>query len=262
MNPKLSTVNSQLSTIPSPEGLGYSQLSTIIEFITFGKSKIFFEIEFRNRKTLEISVLPDLTVKVISPIGKKIDLIKEKVLKRAQWILKQISYFKDIAPKTSLRKYISGETHRYLGRQYRLKIIQSKNEQIKFLKGYIYIYTPDKGNVEQIKETLSKWCRQKAKIKFSERIFVCYEKLKKYGIEKPDYQIKSMQKRWGSCTNKGKLLLNPELIKVSSYCIDYVITHELCHLKYYNHDKIFYNFLTQIMPDWKERKVRLENSEF
>lgn len=233
----------------------------ISESVQYENHKIFFYLEFRKRKTLEISVLPDLTVFVCAPENSQIEKIKDKVQKRASWILKQISYFTETAPKVVARKYISGETHRYLGKQYRLKIFEAKSEDVKFIRGYIYITVLDKSDREHIKKKLAEWYRSRMKIKFTERLNFCYEKLRKYGIAFPEWQIKSMRKRWGSCAKNGKILINPELIKVSLSCMDYVITHELCHLKYYNHDKNFYNFLSSVLPDWQKRKEQLEKSE-
>ncbi len=69
-----------------------------------------------------------------------------------------------------------------------------------------------------------------------------------------------MSKRWGSCTPLGKIILNVELIKASKGCVEYVVTHELCHLVHHNHTKEFYNLLTRILPSWKKWKDKLEYS--
>jgi predicted metal-dependent hydrolase len=70
-----------------------------------------------------------------------------------------------------------------------------------------------------------------------------------------------MVKRWGSFSQRGVIYLNPELIKAPSHCIDYVVTHELCHLRHPNHTKSFYNLLSSVIPDWQMRKARLERVE-
>ena len=70
-----------------------------------------------------------------------------------------------------------------------------------------------------------------------------------------------MKRRWGSCTKNGRILLNLQLIQTSPSCIDYVITHELCHLIEHNHTAAFYQLLDGAMPDWRKRKRRLELNE-
>lgn len=233
----------------------------MIHKINFGNKVIEFSIEFRKRKTLEISVSPDCKVSVRAPLRSSIKKIKDRVKIRAPWILKHISYFSEIKSNTTPRKYISGETHRYLGKQYRLKIFEAEKESIKYVRGYIYITVKDKTDTNQIKKKLYEWYFERAKIKFEERLNHCYEKLRKYGINYPELQIKTMKKRWGSCTGKGKIILNSELIKVSLICLDFIIIHELCHLKYHNHSKNYYDFLTKVLPDWKQIKIKLEKSE-
>ncbi|MEQ8172293.1 MAG: M48 family metallopeptidase, partial [Candidatus Eremiobacterota bacterium] len=114
-------------------------------------------------------------------------------------------------------------------------------------------------NPERIKTLLGNWYLDHARVKFNQRVNLCYEKIKKYDINTPlRIKIKQMKKRWGSCSKNGTILLNRELIKVPSHCIDYVITHEMCHLKHYNHNKKFFKLLSRVMPDWQNRKERLE----
>jgi len=229
--------------------------------ITFGKNKIYFTVERRNRKSLKISVLPDLSVVAIAPLNVSVEDVKRKVKKRANWILKQKDYFNNFLPKEPPRRYISGETHRYLGRQYRIKIISSTQNDVKMKGKHIIIYSKDKNNKEHVKKLLNKWYREHAEKKFNTIIDSFIEKLSKHGIHKPDLQIKKMKSRWGSCDfEKKRIILNTELIKAPAYGIEYVIMHELCHLKYPNHDNSFYNFFSLVMPDWKERKARLEKA--
>ena len=229
-----------------------------IHRIKYGSKIISFELEYRERKTLEISVYPDLVVRVKAPSERTLDEIREKIRKRAAWILEQKYFFSLYLPKQPSRRYVSGESHMYLGRQYRLKIIQSEQERIVFKRGSILVHTQNRSDSSQVKRMLDQWYRGRAEEKLRKRVSLCYEKIRKHGIKEPDYQIRKMSKRWGSCSKGGRMLLNVALIKAPSHCIDYVIMHELCHLKHFNHGKAFYNLMTQVVPDWEKRKNRLE----
>lgn len=226
--------------------------------IKYGSHIIPFELYYSKRKTLEISVYPDMSVVVKAPQERSYEEVKAKVIKRGSWILEQRYFFSWYLPKQPAKKYVSGETHVYLGRQYRLKVVKSTSEKVVLKRGYIFVHVKDKKDNQQVKKFLDAWYRMRASIKFEERLSLCLDKLQKYGICSPQMQIRKMSHRWGSCSKNGRIILNTELIKAPSQCIDYVITHEMCHLKYFNHGKAFYNLLVQVMPDWKNRKKRLE----
>ena len=180
-------------------------------------------------------------------------------MKRSAWILKQKCYFEKFLPELSERKYISGETHRYLGRQYRLKVIADVKNDVKLKGKYIYINTLNKHDSEYNKKLIYDWYRSHAEVKFNDIFERCYEKLRKYNIKKPTWSVRKMKKRWGSYhPQSNHILLNVELVKTNVYCIEYVITHELCHEKHTNHSRDFYRFMDLVMPDWRERKEKLE----
>ena len=227
--------------------------------VNYGRNKISFALRRGNRKTLTISVLPDLSVVVLAPQKVAIKAILERVKRRAKWIIDKIEYFKAFQPHGLPKRYISGETHRYLGRQYRLKVISNKHNFVKLSGQYLYIYTARKGDSDYNRKLLYKWYRERAIIKFNIIYRALLKKLRKYGINGPVLKVKTMKSRWGSCnSHKQTIILNTELIKAPSHCIEYVIMHELCHIKYPNHNRQFYDFLALVMPDWIERKKRLE----
>ncbi len=226
--------------------------------ITFGREVIEFKLQYSNRKTLGIDVHPDLSVVVTAPRGKGIDSVKEKVHKRAAWILKQKEFFKDFLPMMPPRQYISGESHYYLGKQYRLKVIESHQEQAKMQGRYINVYVKNRDDRNRVEELFKAWLLSHARTRFEYYLQKCWEKTRQYKVTLPQLQIRKMRKRWGSCSSRGFIYLNPDLIKAPSHCIEYVITHELCHLKHPNHSKGFYQMLRKVMPDWERRKLRLE----
>ncbi len=111
---------------------------------------------------------------------------------------------------------------------------------------------------EALKKQLETWYKQRAAIIFNELLEEALPKFRKYKIEKPVLTIRTMSKRWGSCTASGKIILNTELIKAPKGCIEYVIIHELCHLVYHNHNRSFQNLLAKVLPEWSKLKSRLE----
>ena len=226
--------------------------------VEYGKEKICFAVVYTVRKTLEIAVHPDARVVVKAPGGTLLEAIRKRVAKRARWIRKQIAYFRKFEPHTPSRRYIGGETHLFLGRQYRLKIRKQNNNDVKLKGSYFYVMTPKPDNTQKVKDLLDEWYRKHARIIFSRRLEECYMHAKKLNIPFPDIRLRKMSKRWGSCSKSGDILLNTALVKASVYCIDYVIMHELCHFKVHTHNNVYFRLLTKYMPDWEKRKERLE----
>jgi hypothetical protein len=227
----------------------------IIDNIYFGSKKIEFQLVFSERKTLGITVRPDLKVLVRAPNGTPFQKIKDKLHKRAPWIIRQQNLFLTFHPFSAEKKYIGGETHLFKGRQYRLRIMVADKEDVKLKGQFIEVNCKD---TSQVKQLLSDWYNFNAQKSLIKIAYPLVEKFKKHQVEPQIIEIKYMPTRWGSCTPKGKILLNPELLKVPRGCIEYVIIHELCHLVYYNHSNDFLELLSQEMPDWIKWKFRLE----
>ena len=230
----------------------------MMDIINFGSKQIFFHIQYSNRKSLGITVTPDLKVLVKAPVAASLERVKEKLYKKAPWIIRQQSFFLSFHPKTPARKFVTGETHLYLGRQYRLKILKGNTESVKLKGQFIEVLTPDKANVKQL---VDDWYFQNAKAKFllfSKPLIQSF--LSRHNVEKanPKLQTRFMPTRWGSCTAKGKIILNPELVKAPRACIEYVIIHELCHLVHHDHTQKFIDLQTKEMPDWEKWKMKLE----
>lgn len=228
--------------------------------LQYGSIPIEFSLIRRKRATLEIGVLPDMSVEVVAPNESKIDDVIAKVRKRASWIQRQVKYFEQFHPKESRRHYLSGETHLYLGRRYRLKVVPAIQKGVKLTRGQLVVQTHKPLSPEVTQALVSEWYLDKARIKLAERLDHCFQVFKKMGYSEPRIIIRRMSKRWGSHTGAGNILLNPNLIRAPTECIDYVITHELCHLEHKNHNRGFYDLLGRLMPDWNARKDKLEQA--
>lgn len=228
--------------------------------VVYGRRTINFSLLYCDRKTMEISVHPDSSVIVKAPVESDIMLIEKKIIKRARWILRQLNYFKQFNPKTPERCYVTGETHLYLGKQYRLKLVEGSENSVKLSRGFFHITCRSEPIPDTARKLLNQWYLEKAQLQFTKSMDCCWQKFDGLGINKPELSIKRMQKRWGSLSGKGTVTLNTDLIRASEECIDYVIVHELCHLKYYDYSTAFYMLLSSVLPGWEKIKHKLELS--
>ena len=225
--------------------------------VRWGRIEIPYVYSCSKRKLLAITVHPDLMVEVRAPLGTTLQAIRERIVKRGAWIQKAWREFELYLPAQPPRRYINGETHRYLGRQYRLRAEQGNDNCVKCLRGYFWVTTRAEPEPEQVKELMENWYRTHAQRVFYERLAECCKLASLEGIICPPITIRTMKTRWGSCSSRGRVTLNLELIKASKECIDYVILHELCHLKIPSHGLTFWRLMAKLMPDYEERKRKL-----
>ncbi|MDJ0357497.1 SprT family zinc-dependent metalloprotease [Paenarthrobacter sp. PH39-S1] len=234
--------------------------------IDYGTHVIEYRLERRERATLEIAVEPDGLVRVKAPINAAMEEIAARVRKRARWILAQQRTFAQFRPRTPARRYVPGETHLYLGRQYRIRVVPVENAsvtpdfaQVKMVRGFLEVTGIAFDDTAAIEKYVTSWFRERARIQLPRRVELNRQRFQIPGaVEPAGLRLQRMPKRWGSMSPGGRLLLNPNLICAPMDSIDYVITHELCHLLIPNHSRDFYELQETVMPDWQRRKQRLE----
>lgn len=211
-----------------------------------------------SRRTLGIEVHPDGGVIVRAPHDCSEDVIHERMRRRASWISRQIEDFARYQPRTPQRQYLSGESHRYLGRQYRLKVVPSGESAVRLSRGEMLVTIAGTATPARVRSQLERWYRLRARQLFTEILDASITRFRR--IDRPRLIVRSMQSRWGSLSAAGSMTLNVRLAQAPRACIEYVIVHELCHALYRDHDKRFYRLLESMMPDWKKRKERLETA--
>ena len=210
----------------------------------------------KDVKHINLKVKPSGEVILTVPTDSNERDIEYVLKKRADWIDKKIAFF-DVHRDEHEKEYVSGENFRYLGRNYRLKVIESSEEGVKLQRGYLQVFVKNRENLEHKKRLVKTWYTQKATMHFQKAIVKYHPVVKK---EVGTVRIREMKTRWGSCSPaKGYINLNLKLIEKPMECIEYVVFHELTHLVYPNHSDNFYNYLSLFMPDWKQRKKRLEH---
>lgn len=228
--------------------------------IQYGTTEVVYDLKFAPRKTLGISVMPDMSVLVTAPEGKPLEAIETRIRKRAGWILKQQDFFRNYLPAPRPPKYVSGETHRFLGKQFRLKVYQAEIESVKLKGGYIEVAIRDKTDNQMVRKLVTNWFSNRAIHHFSASLDRSLERFGKRMALKPRFSIRKMKNRWGSLGENGIIYLNPELVKTPRACIDYVVTHELCHVLIPDHSPKFFSLFEKVMPNWRHWKERLELS--
>ncbi len=211
-----------------------------------------------DRASLAISVLPDGTIDLVAPLDARESDIAARVGKRLRWIVRQRTTFADMNRGRMPLRYESGATHRYLGRQYRLKIQRGQPTSVRLVGAYFHITTPN-GSPAEAETALNAWLRGKAVEQFTARLAKWEPWCAARKLPAPRLRLLRMPKRWGSSHRDGRIYLNPDLVKAPAICVDYVIAHEVCHLKHPQHDRAFFKLLDQTVPNRCTIKARLEH---
>lgn len=229
------------------------------DWIQFGDKKIEFSVTFKKRKTIGLIVQREGGLKVSAPKWVSKKQVREVVLQKAEWILEKLSEFEGRPLEASLQT--DGELF-FLGEIHRLKIIkESYQKKIKVFQseGRIVISLPPElepaKEQSRMKEKLIAWFRQQAEDIMLSRVKSLSLVI---GVLPEKITIRQQKTRWGSCSSKGNLNLNWRLVMMPIAVMDYVLIHELVHLKYLNHSKIFWQEVEKYLPDYKERKLSLK----
>ena len=225
--------------------------------IQHGTAVFEYELIRSRRKTLSIIVRPDRSVTVRAPLRASTADIEAVLRKKAGWIAKKLQMFDDFPPPLPPRRYISGETHLYLGRPYRLIVVEAQKQNVMLQDSHFLLHVRDTGDRERKRKLMTEWYRGRARQIFAARLDACYPRAARYGIPFPQMKIRLMKKRWGSCSSKGWIQLNLRLIQTPQDAIDYVIFHELSHLQVPYHNKDFYALLDKMLPDWRAQREKL-----
>lgn len=208
---------------------------------------IDYELIRSDRKSITITIERDSKVIVNAPAGLTEEEIEKYIYKKRLWIWEKLAIKKSASEDLFEKKFVSGESFNYLGRSYRLQIIQS-NDDLKLKNGWFIL---GKRKQSKAKEIFKDWYSNHLRNKIKERLeLICNEKK----IKKPTFRIMELGFRWGSCTKEGSLNFNWKIAMAPISIIDYVILHEIVHLKEHTHNEKFWKELSKFMPNYLEKK--------
>lgn len=233
---------------------------TPTRILTYGGEHIRVNLVPRTRPgtTLRIKVHPDLRVEASVPDGTTEANLDKVLQKKTRWIWQKLRDFRAVQEQATPRAYVSGESHFYLGRRHLLKVHHQPDapESVRMLRGRLEVSVQERQAL-RIQKLLELWYFAKAQEVFWTRLEALLPSALWISTP-PTLKLQVMQTQWGNCSPGGIVTLNPHLIKAPRDCIDYVILHELCHLKEHNHGPAFWALLERAMPDWERHKARLD----
>jgi predicted metal-dependent hydrolase len=221
---------------------------------------IEFSVIYSQRRSLGISVLPDTSVIVRVPYLTSQKTINRIVTEKYDWILKHRDNYKERVKIKPARLYANGEFHMFRGNEYLLRVLKSGKSLVRFYFGTIEVGLSKTDDQKAIKVLLYQGYKNEAQIVFPEILNTVLKRHENQIFKPSGLIIRTMKRRWGSCSTKGVITLSTELIKLSDLFIEYVIIHELCHLKHHNHGVHFYKLLAELYPDYKS--VRKEMRKY
>lgn len=208
-----------------------------------------------KRKTIALQVTDDATLIVRAPFDVSEETIKKVVTKHIRWIEKKKNEVLTRDPHFAKKEFVNGEGFLYLGKSYKLYIVNEQDTPLKFNNGFFLLrdYQP------MARQLLISWYKERAYEKISERVQWYAQKR---GFTYNKISITNANVRWGSCSHRGNLNFSWRLIMAPLSVIDYVVVHELAHLEQKNHSKAFWNIVKMLMPNYENSRDWLKNNGY
>ena len=223
----------------------------------FGKYKV--NIVRKNIKNVHLKVHRDLSVFVSVPVVADYEWIVSFIQDKKEWIEKQLDKYRKSSGYNNLSDLKSGSSTQFLGKDLRVYLVQSDKNKVVADEKSVTVYLKDSNDREKENALFAEWWKNQAEEIYASMVDRYMPIFLRHKIQRPQICIRKMKTLWGSCSKHlNKITLNEYLLKADIRCIEYVVFHELTHLIYNAHNQDFYDFLTIYMPDWKERKKRLD----
>jgi len=234
--------------------------SVIIEKYTLDILGTTVEVVRKNIKNLHLAVYPpDGRVRVAAPLHMTDDAVRLAIITRISWVRKKQKAFKN-QERQSRREMITGESHYFQGRRYRLRVVEINRPPTVKLSNSSTIELRVRPGSDRAKREaiLYEWYRKKLKEQIPALISEWEPRI---GVKVADWGVRKMKTRWGSCNIKARRIwLNLELAKKSLPCLEYVVVHEMLHLVERHHNDRFKSLMSELLPNWQTTRDELNRS--
>lgn len=216
--------------------------------------KTFKDIEYTlkrsDRKTASIYIERDGQVSVLVPKGLSKARIEELLESKRKWIYRNQAEWHDLNATRVQREYVNGEGFLYLGRTYRLKLVDQQDEPLMLKNGYFCLMS-NNGSAPDADSAFKEFYRTKGKDRIPDRVAFFERRM---GVESKSITVMELKNRWASCTPGGKLNFHWKCMMAPPTVLDYIVVHELAHLIHANHTEAFWNEVDKVLPDYGDRK--------
>lgn len=229
--------------------------------VLLGERRISVELRFDRFSTLRIAIGRTGAVSVRAPLGSGREYVLACLERKSAWLLRHLDRIETRRQQCPPPRYVQGEIHSYLGRGCPLDICQGPRNEARLGPDGFEITTRGEPTPDAARRLLDLWYRRQAGPVFEHLLKSLLPRFDALGVPRPSrLKVRAMTSRWGSCSATGSITLNLHLLKAPQECVEYVIAHELCHLRHRGHGKRFYGLLAMALPDWRDRRRRLRES--
>jgi len=218
-------------------------------------ARVYKDISYRLkkslRKTTSIYIERDGSVSVLAPEPYDLAKVESLIEKKRSWIYRNLAEWEDLNRTRVQREFVNGEGFLYLGRNYRLQLVNDQEQSLILKNGYFCLR---KELADSGFAVFKQFYRDRGKERLPERVAVFAAQM---GLNPGQLRIMELSNRWASCAASGELNFHWKVMMLPLSILDYVIVHELAHLKYANHTAAFWNLVDKVLPDYQERKAWL-----
>lgn len=224
--------------------------------VQFGGTRIEYAVRrSARRRTVAVAVDPRLGVLVAAPDAVPLSRLDALVHRKARWIVERLRRVRRTEQPLPQREFVSGEGYLYLGRQYRLRVVPVTEAGDTRLAGGWLVVPVQKAlrgaeRAAAARAAVEFWYRRHAAQRLPDRV---RQWAGLVGVAEPRVVIRSQQRRWASCDAQGTLRFNWRIVQAPMRLVDYVVAHELVHLRHKEHSKAFWAVLGRAMPDYEPR---------
>ncbi len=213
----------------------------------------YFLLPGAERQTTDIVLERTGEITVHPPTWMTPEQVDETVLSKRMWIYRNLAEWRDMNATRVVREFVSGESFLYLGRNYRLKLVQKQREPLEFINGIFCLSRPfvEKGGKRVAQQAFEEFYKRKGNCRIRKRVDFFAPRI---GVAAGSVQIKELGFRWASISRKNNLNFHWKCMMAPATIIDYIVVHELCHIHHRDHTDAFWNEVDKILPDYRKRK--------